>query len=140
MDNKIILTEELKSHFLNMYFIAISDSDFDKNELNEIIKIGENKGIPLESLEELIINATDVIFKIPRDATIKIEYLYDYAKIVLADGIIEENEKKSLLNFCIKFGFEEDVSDELTDWLLQIAGANLSREQLHLEINQLLER
>jgi len=133
-----MLTEELKRHFLNMYLIAMSDNEFDEKEMETILKIVEDKGISKQEFEKIIIDPTSVSFKIPDDTIKKIEYLFDFAKIIWADGKIEDNERATLLNFCQKFDFDEDTASELTEWLLQIAKNELTHDQLHSEIDKLL--
>jgi len=132
------LTDELKSHFLNMYLIAMSDSDFDENEMKTIIDIGISKGITQQEFENFIINPAKISLKIPENTTQKMEYLFDFAKIIWADGKVDKNERIALNEFCLKFGFDTEASAELTDWLLGIANKNLSHTQLHNEIDKLL--
>jgi len=132
------LTDELKSHFLNMYLIAMSDSDFDENEMNTIIEIGISKGISQQEFEKFIINPANISFKIPENVTQKLEYLFDFAKIIWADGKIDKNERIALNEFCQKFGFDTEASGELTEWLLEIANKDISHTQLHQEIEKLL--
>jgi len=132
------LTDELKSHFLNMYLIAMSDSDFDENEMKTIIEIGISKGITQQEFEKFIINPANITFKIPKHITQKMEYLHDFARIIWADGKVDKNERITLNEFCLKFGFDTEASVELTEWLLEIAKKNLSHDQLHHEIDKLL--
>lgn len=133
-----MITDELKSHFLNMYLIAISDVNFDESEMQTILKIGEEKGISKEDFEQIIINTTDVSFKIPEDVFLKIEYLFDFARIIWADGKVDDNERTALNDYCLKFGFEQEVSNELVEWLLQVAEHSITRDDLRLKINELL--
>ena len=132
------LTDELKSHFLNMYLIAISDNDFDEKEMQAIMKIANDKGLTKEEFEQIILDPTKVRFEVPEDIITKIEYLFDFAKIIWADGKIEEEERHILIDFCRKFGFDDNIVEELAEWLLQIAQQNISRAQLHEEIEKLL--
>ena len=134
-----MISTKLKSHFLNMYLIALSDYDFDKTELNEIIKIGERHGVNKNEFEKIILNPTEITLEIPENINDKIEYLYDYARIIWADGIIEPEEEKSLLNFCIKFGFEKDVAEELTEWLFIQVKKDFSHSELLKEIDNLIK-
>ena len=133
-----MLTKEFKSHFLNMYLIAMSDNDFDEKEMQTILKIGEDKGITKEEFEKIIINPVEVEFKIPDDIIKRIEYLFDFAKIVWADGKVDDNERLALINFCEKFSFDKETALELTEWLLQIAKNDITYEQLYTEIDNLL--
>ena len=133
-----MITEELKSHFLNMYLIAMSDTEFDEKEMQTIIKIGEDKGITKEEFERFIINPSKISLRVPDDTVQKIEYLFDFAKIIWADGRVDDKERTTLLDFCIKFDFDIETSKELTEWLLEIAKNDLTHEQLHTEIDKLL--
>ena len=60
-----MLTNELKSHLLSMYLIAMSDSYFDEREMNTIIDIAEKKNISKEEFENIIINPTGINFLAP---------------------------------------------------------------------------
>ncbi|MCF6365645.1 MAG: hypothetical protein L3J35_05520 [Bacteroidales bacterium] len=135
---KDMLTKELKSHLLNMYLIAMSDAEFDEKEMETIISIAESKGISKNEFEQIIIKPTNVPFTIPDDIIIKIEYLFDFARIIWADGKVDDRERISLLDFCNKFGFIGETANELTEWLLDIAKNDLTNDQLHKEIDKLL--
>jgi len=135
-----MIAKELKSHFLNMYLIALSDYEFDKKEVDEILKIGEKHGVSKSEFEKIILNPAEINFEIPQNLKKKIEYLYDYARIIWADGIIQDDETKSLYNFCLKFGFENEIAIELTDWLIIQAKKDLSHIELSDEIDKLINK
>jgi hypothetical protein len=135
-----MIAKELKSHFLNMYLIALSDYDFDKKEIDEILKIGEKHGVSESEFEKIILNPEEINFEIPQNLKKKIEYLYDYARIIWADGVIQDNETKSLYNFCLKFGFENEIATELTDWLIIQAKKDLSHIEFSDEIDKLINK
>jgi len=102
------------------------------------MKIANDKGLTKEEFEQIILDPTKVRFEVPEDIITKIEYLFDFAKIIWADGKIEEEERHILIDFCRKFGFDDNIVEELAEWLLQIAQQNISRAQLHEEIEKLL--
>lgn len=133
-----MISVELKTHLLNMYLIAMSDSEFAESEMLTILDIIEKKGISKEEFEKIIINPTNIPFAVPEDTVMKIEYLFDFARIIWADGVIDKNEKIALKGYCVKFGFEDEAASELTEWLLKLSKNNLSKEQLHSEITKLL--
>tara|TARA_B110000259_G_C13940646_1_gene372625 strand:+ start:129 stop:533 length:405 start_codon:yes stop_codon:yes gene_type:complete len=128
------MNTDLKGHFLNLYMIALSDNNFDEKELEVILKIGEEKGISKEEFENIIINPTSIEIKIPTDFTSKIKLLYDFVRVIWADGIIEEDEKFSFMKYCGKFGFQVEESIELFDWLMGFAKSDISAQELEVEI------
>ncbi len=132
-----MITTELKSHFLNLYMLALSDSSFDEKELEIILQIGEEKGISQKAFEEIIINPTSIEIKYPTEFIDKIKLLYDFTRVIWADGKIEDEEKTSFLKFCNKFSFEEEESEELFLWLLDLAKKETPENQLDIEIKKL---
>jgi DnaJ-domain-containing protein 1 len=128
------MTENLKGHFLNLYIIALSDNNFDEKELETILKIGEEKGISQDEFEKIILNPTSVNIEVPTDFIDKIRLLYDFARVIWSDGKVEDDEEISFLNYCKKFGFQKEESQELFDWLIGFAKKNITINELEKEI------
>lgn len=128
--------ENLKSHFLNLYSIALSDNHIDTIELELLYKFGEERGIKKEEIEEIILNPNKVKFIIPEDILTKVEYLYDFARMVWADTKIDEFEIKSLIRFCIKFGFEENNAEAITNFLIEEAKNETPKIDLFEKVKQ----
>ena len=132
-----MIGNELKSHFLNLYMLALSDNNFDELELETILKIGEEKGISQKAFESIIINPISICIKYPSRFVEKIELLYDFARVIWADKKVDEAEKISFLKFCDKFGFDIPESEELFAWLLGLAKNETPTTQLVYEIKKL---
>src|SRR5882757_6392492 len=102
------MTPELQTHFLNLYSMALADSKFDEKEIAILYRLGEERGVAKETIDAMLLNPPlSENLNIPNTLSEKIEYLYDYAKMILADGIVHYNEVKTLEKFCTKFQFEE---------------------------------
>lgn len=127
-----------KKHLMNLYFLALSDGDFAPEELEVILEIAKEKGISKEEFNQLIINPPSGLFDLPENFLDKIFLLYDFVRIILADGVIEESETATFMKFCERFGFEAQISQELYDWLIELGGKNLTLEQVKEEITNLI--
>ena len=132
-----MITNELKNHFLNLYMLALCDNDFDEKELETIYQIGEERGVSQGDFEEIIINPTKANIHYPSDFIEQVKLLYDFIRVIWADGKIEEDEKISFLKFCDKFGFDDQESEELFEWLLGLAKVDTPSYQLNDEIEKL---
>jgi DnaJ-domain-containing protein 1 len=132
-----MINNELKSHFLNLYMLALSDNDFDEKELETILQIGEEKGISQKAFEDIIINPTSVNIEYPTEFIQKIKLLYDFTRVIWADKKVDDDEKVSFLKFCQKFGFEPEESEELFVWLLDLAKKETPTRELDNEIKKL---
>lgn len=132
-----MIDNKLKGHFLNLYMLALSDNNFDERELETILQIGEEKGVSQNDFEQIIINPTSVEIQYPSDFIDKIKLLYDFTRVIWADKKVKKDEKDSFLKFCNKFGFEKKESEELFEWLLEMAKKGISTSQLDNEIENL---
>jgi hypothetical protein len=132
-----MINNELKSHFLNLYMLALSDNNFDEKELETILQIGEEKGISQKAFEDIIIHPTSVNIEYPTEFIEKIKFLYDFARVIWADKKVDNDEKVSFLKFCYRFDFEPQESEELFVWLLDLAKKEIPTSELDNEIKKL---
>ena len=132
MEKKIISTE-IKSHFLRLYQIALSDDNFSYLEMQLLYKFAEERFISKIELDNILTGyAGDVV--IPETIENKIEYLYDFALMIWADNIISEDEKIALKKYIKSFGFIEDNIDELSKYLLESAKQGKSKIEILKEL------
>lgn len=128
----------VEKHLMNLYFLALSDGNFAPEELEAILEIAEEKGISKEQYNKLIINPPTGAFDVPEEFLDKIFLLYDFVRVILADGVVENNEIETFMKFCERFGFEQEISKELFDWLIELAQKKLDLEQVKQEITNLI--
>lgn len=129
------ISTELKSHFLRLYHIALSDDQFDVMELKTLYLFADERGVPREELDRLLLNPVDHNSTIPKNVSTRIEYLYDLATMILADGIITEDEKNTLKKYCRKFEFLEENINEITEYILECIQKNVSKEAIIKQLN-----
>lgn len=125
------MTSELNNHFLNLYSIALADANFHEKEIAVLYKLGEEKGVPRETIDAMLLNPPSLDqVELPNTVNEKIEYLYDYAKMILADGVILDDEIRTLEKFCIRFQFEESNAPIITQLLLESAKNDIPKSEL----------
>ena len=125
------MTSELQTHFLNLYSMALADSEFDEKEIAILYRLGEEKGIPRETIDAMLLNPPlSEQVDLPATLSDKIEYLYDYAKMILADGVVHDDEINTLEKFCIKFQFEEENVPAIAQLLIEAAKNDISKNDL----------
>lgn len=130
------LKSVVKSHFLNLFSIALSDMEVDTTELELLYHIGEDRGVPKEEIEYLIMHPNKVNFHIPEETVKKVEYLYDFALMIYADGKVEQYEEEALERFIKAFGFLDENISELKSLLLSKAKENTSRDEFIQEVKK----
>jgi len=130
------MEEKLKSHFLNLYHMALSDTVIDTKELEMLYLIGEEKGISKTEINSVVLEPNTINFVAPETILEKIESLYDFARIAWADGRIDDNEKRLLEIFSAKFGFEEENIPTIVQFLLDEAQKDTAKEDVFKIVNQ----
>ena len=128
------ITLETQSHFLRLFEIALSDGEYSKLELNLLYKIAEEKNISKNEIDSILISPIGNM-EIPGSIEKKIEYLYDFARMVLADNVEHADETYMLEKFCRTFDFKGDNVKELSAYLIESAKQGKSKEQLLNELN-----
>jgi len=115
---EITITAELKSHFLRLYQIALTDDNFSHLEMQLLYKFAEERTISKTELDAILTGyAGDVI--IPETLENKIEYLYDFALMIWADKIVSPDEEIALKKYIKSFGFLEENVEGLSNYLLE---------------------
>lgn len=124
-----MITTELKSHFLRLYQMAFSDDNFDVLEMKMLYKFAGERGITENQLNDILLHPS-IPTSIPESLDERVEYLYDLAIMIWADGQVTEDEYITLKKYCKKFEFLEENIIELTDYLLRCAKDNMPKEEL----------
>lgn len=127
------ITTELKSHFLRLYQMALSDNNFDVLEMKMLYKFASERNISKDELDSILLSEHQES-KIPETLELKIEYLYDLAVMIWADGIVTEDEITTLKKYCVKFGFLDENIEEISNFLIKNAQNKTSKIEL---LNQL---
>lgn len=130
-----MITLELKSHFLRLYQMALSDDQFDVLELQMLYHFADERGIPKEELDKLFQNPVNTEFIVPESLNTKIEYLYDLTRIICADGKITDDELNMLRKYCRKFDFLEENINDLSDYLIGCVQRNIGKEEIISQLN-----
>lgn len=116
--------------------MAFADDNFDVLELQMLYQFADDRGIPAKELDKLLLNPVNEHSSIPTDLNTKIEYLYDLSQMIIADGIITEDEKNTLKKYIKKFGFLEENIEELANYLLDFVQNGQTKDVLISELNK----
>ena len=130
-----MITLELKSHFLRLYQMALSDDQFDVLELQMLYHFADERGIPKEELDKLFLNPVNTEFIVPETLNTKIEYLYDFTRIIWADGKVTDDELNMLRKYCRKFSSMDENINDLSDYLIDCVQKNISKEEIISQLN-----
>ena len=96
------ISAEIKGHFLRLYAMAFTDSNFHPTELDMLYSFAEEKGVSKDDLHS-VLTSPIIETKIPEAPEDRIDHLYDFACMAWADGEVVEDEKNTLRKYCKLF-------------------------------------
>ena len=131
--NEVTISTELKSHFLRLYQIALSDDNFSHLEMQLLYKFAEERAISKVELDNVLTGYSGNVI-IPETLENKIEYLYDFALMIWADKIVSIDEEIALKKYIKNFGFLDENIGELSKYLLESAKTNKPKEEIFKEL------
>jgi len=129
-----VLTTQLKSHFLRLYQMALTDDNFNALELQMLYHFADERGVPKEELEKLFQNPISYEADLPEDLNTRIEYLYDLTRIIWADEKVTTDELNTLKKYCKKFEFLDENIDDLANYFIDCVQKGIGKQEI---INQL---
>ena len=113
------MEEKLKSRFLGLYHMVISDGIVESKELETLYRIGqENYHLSPEDITKYI-SSVGTSYSVNDNIEIQIGILYEMAEIAWADGVIDDSEKRLLSRYAVRFGFAKENADAITDFMLE---------------------
>lgn len=124
------LDHTLKTHFLNLYHMALSDSQIDTVELAMLYKIGEERGIAKAEIDSVVLQPDTFPFTIPEEILDKVEYLYDFARMAWSNREIAQDERQLMVHFCRKFGFEDNNIESIVHFLIEEVKKDTHKDEI----------
>lgn len=124
------ISEELKSCFIKLCSVALSDCRMNRKEIKILFELGEAQGISRNELAQIFSNPRRVGFVIPDSVPEKIEYLYDFAKMIWNNRKLKSLELDILKKLCIEFQFEAETADEIVHFLIERAKRGTSKSEI----------
>lgn len=119
-----------EAHLKNLILMALSDHNIDKSEVEVIYQIGLDRGILPERIKELLISKERSSLIVPANDYDRFEQLYDLTIVMLADGIVEDEEMEFCTDFASKLGFRKTISWLLILSILDGVEKGLSRKEV----------
>ena len=133
MENNHI-TENLKAHFLRLYQMAICHDDFSTLELKMLYQCAEEKGISSKHLDDILSNPINIKSIIPQNIEEKVDYLYDLAVMMWADGEVSPNEYSTMEKYVLMFGFLEENVKAIVNYLIEAIKIGKSKNEILYEL------
>jgi len=101
-----------KGHFSAIARVALSDGTIDPEEKEFLDRLASNLEISTEEYNEILENPNKYPINPPYLQSERLERLYDFARMVYADHILEPKQTGILTKLCFSLGFDTEKVDE----------------------------
>lgn len=129
-----VIDDVLKWHFFNLYYMALSNEEFDFTERQVLYEIGVEHGITPEQINEVILTP-NIAHAVPETTEGKVECLYDLVRMAWADGKIEQEERDIVKKYVVRYGFLPENADGIVEYFIESVKNNKSKTDILYEIN-----
>lgn len=130
--------KKLKSHITNLGALARADGHVDPTEMEFIISIGKRHGMKSSEVRNLLSNVESVKPQMPSNDTERFDQIYDLVEMMLADGIVDENEMEFCVNMAVRLGFRKSIVGVLVRRISIGVKDGLTREQIREDAQSFL--
>lgn len=107
--------QKLHAHFANLVTLARADGVIDESEHQILYKLGKRINMTPEEVDVFISKPLTETFIPPFELEEKFEQLHDMIAVIIADGSIDENEKRICRSFIIGLGFDDSKTERIID-------------------------
>lgn len=97
----------------NLIMLALADGTADEKELALIAAVASREHLTEEQLNNLIENPDTVHVELPEDEDSKKRYLTDMVALMMADGVMDDNEIAMCKLYAITLGFDSSIVESL---------------------------
>ncbi|ARS36102.1 TerB family tellurite resistance protein [Pontibacter actiniarum] len=102
-------TKRLRSHITNLGALAKIDGHLDPSEMDFIVGIGKKHGMKPDEVRDLVSSVKASDSQLPTNDSERFDQIYDLVEMMLADGIVDENEMDFCINMAAKLGFKKSI-------------------------------
>jgi uncharacterized membrane protein YebE (DUF533 family) len=131
-------TRKVKSHIQNLAALAKADGHIDEREMSFIVAVGKKNGIRADEIRTLVANSANSRIVVPDNDSERFDQIFDMVDMMLADGIVDDNEMDFCTIMAEKLGFRKDVVGLLIKQISQGVKDGMDRDSIKTDTQALL--
>ncbi|TGD79577.1 TerB family tellurite resistance protein [Hymenobacter wooponensis] len=131
-------TKKVKSHLMNLVALAKADGHIDEREMNFIVAVGKKNGMRADDVRTIVGNASAGTLVLPDNDSERFDQIFDLVDMMLADGVVDDNEMDFCIDMAEKLGFRKAIVGVLVRKISMGVKDCLPREQIKEETQSFL--
>ena len=127
-----------KEHFIHLVQVARMDDKVNQSELELLHKEGKKFGLTDPEIDEILKSEKTHYYDPPYSLSDKFDQLYNISKMILADDIVTESEKKMIKVYAIAAGFNSENVEKLLDLFVDEIRKGTEEEALFKKLQSIV--
>jgi len=127
-----------KEHFIHLVQVARMDDKVNQSELDLLHKEGKKFGLTDPEIDEILKSEKTHYYDPPYSLSDKFDQLYNISKMILADDIVTESEKKMIKVYAIAAGFNSENVEKLLDLFVDEIRKGTGEEELFKKLQSIV--
>ncbi|RAK70511.1 TerB family tellurite resistance protein [Hymenobacter edaphi] len=125
--------KKVRSHIHNLAALARVDGHIDEREMNFLVAVGKKNGLNANDVRSAVSNASSHVLHIPDNDSERFDQIFDLVDMMLADGVVDDNEMDFCIDMAEKLGFRKAIVGVLVRKISMGVRDGLPREQIKEE-------
>jgi uncharacterized tellurite resistance protein B-like protein len=117
-----------RAHFAAIVNLALADGHISEEEKAFIDRLAIYLEIDPEIVQQVMESPEQFKADRPSDKNSRLERLYDLSKMIYADNIADDNEKKLLEKMVLGLGFEADKASQVVKTALEMVSKGIDQD------------
>ena len=117
-----------RAHFAAIVNLALADDHISDEEKAFIDRLAIYLEIDPDMVKKVMESPEQYKADPPADKNSRLERLYDLSKMIFADNIADDNEKKLLEKMVIGLGFEADKANQVVETALDMVAKGIDQD------------
>lgn len=113
-------------HFANLWNLAFADGKFDHEEYLLLEFFVRKLKITPEERRMIFDNPEKYVIRPVESFSKRLEYIFDFFKIIYANNKLDENEYKLVSNYVIALGFNKTNTNKIVNKTIELFERDLS--------------
>jgi hypothetical protein len=127
-----------KEHFIHLVQVARLDDKIQQSELELLHREGKKFGLTDPEIDEIIKSEKTHYYDPPYSLSDKFDQLYNISRMILADDLVTESEKRMIRIYAIAAGFKDENVEKLLDLFIDEIRKGTDEETLFSKLQILV--
>jgi uncharacterized membrane protein YebE (DUF533 family) len=130
--------KKVRSHIQNLASLARVDGHIDEREMNFLVAVGKKNGLSNSEVRNVVSSSLNHTLVVPDNDSERFDQIFDLVDMMLADGIVDDNEMDFCIDMAEKLGFRKAIVGVLVRKISMGVRDGLPREQIKEEAQAFL--